>query len=159
VVFTFKPPTFEDTFHNTAPLTGNKDVRYWSLCTSSIWTTTSTCIVDDEVVTDSATDDDTVTVVVGPASLKEKVQAAAGLNFLQYSLAYPLLFHRHILPAPNFNGSASKVPLFNVDKGAVYTEEYFESVRASNIIGAYCPIGQVFTHSEFDDWLDEHNRL
>jgi len=48
-VITLKPPTFVDTFDNTDPFQGKKNIRYWSFCVGSVLTTTSNCLVDDEI--------------------------------------------------------------------------------------------------------------
>lgn len=154
-VFSFRPPTFEDTYQSIDPFKGGTNVRYWSLCVGSIFTTTTNCLVDDEVSLDPTSNGGaSVTVVVAPESLRDAVESAGGLNFLGYGAAFlPIIIHRHMLPDSDYAESIFNVPV--IDTLVDFSEEYFDSIRASNVMGVYTPVGQIYSISEFEEWLQE----
>lgn len=137
-VITFLPATHEDTYDGS-PITGLSQVRYWSVCVGGlIFTETAGCIVDDEALYNQ---DGTITVVVGPAFMKNIVENA-GLNFIAYRGAqYPVFWLRHILPLPDFNGSAKKVPPVKWNKDI--SPEEFQAKAAYNFMNGYAPTGSI----------------
>jgi hypothetical protein len=153
-VLRFRPPTFDDTHAGRGTATGTNNVRYYSFCTSDIATGyNNQCVSDTELKIDA---DGLVTLVVYPPVLEERVKRS-GLNHLVrgYS-ATTSLTYRQLLPASDFAGAASRVPLVPVPLGPDVNVRYY---AASGYIGDYAPTGTYYTGGEFEAWLHRRARL
>ncbi|MEQ1928976.1 MAG: hypothetical protein ABL957_00395 [Parvularculaceae bacterium] len=146
-VLRFRPPTFEDTDNGGQRITGTKDVRYYSFCTSDVAKGfNSKCVSDNELTIDR---DGMVTLVVYPPALEERVKKS-GLNRLVrgYSPTVSLTY-RQLLPAPDFAGAASKAPPLPLPLSGANLDQF----KASTYIGEYSPTGTYYTGPQFDEWV------
>ena len=146
-VLQFRPPTFEDTDNGSQRITGTKDVRYYSFCTSDVAKGfNSKCVSDNELKVDR---DGMVTLVVYPPVLEERVKKS-GLNRLVrgYSPTVSLTY-RQLLPAPDFAGAASKAPPLPLPLSGASLDQF----KASTYIGEYSPTGTYYTGPQFEEWV------
>jgi len=154
VVVTFTPPTFEDSY-NGEGFKGGKNVRYWSICTGGVGLTATTdCLCDDEIKLNK---DGTVTICIAPYYMK-KIIEDAGLNYIKWGITYrPMLIYRQLLASESFSGSLHNIP--KIDRPPApedRTKEFFDENRAINFIGEYCPQGEIYSVSEFINWMKNH---
>ena len=151
-VITFTPPTVEDTYKG-GEFTGDTDVRYWSFCTGGLGlTATADCLCDDQV---KRNPDGTATIIIAPLYLKNSIEAK-GFNFMKWgSLFKPLIIHRHMLAAEDFDGRIGNVPAVArppapEDRNRVFYDEH----KAQNFMGKYAPTGKVYNDiASFLLWL------
>lgn len=136
VVLRAKAPTFPDTGAGQ-PVTGDEQVRYWSLCTNEYRKPypVSSCVADQDVVLD---DQGRYTIVVStPEDRPANATAADGITWLDWGSTKVdgLLLMRQMLPAPDFAEAASKVA---------------EGSPASTVMGAYTPGGAYCAKDAFE---------
>ena len=122
-----RAPTFPDT-RAGQPITGNEQVRYWSVCTNEYRKPypVTACVADDEIRRTAAGE---FTVVISSrAERPANATAANGVTWLDWgdTQADLLVLVRHMLASPSFPQSACSVA-----PGAL----------ASNTMGAYAPRG------------------
>lgn len=146
-------PTFEETYHGDS-FEGEKEVRYWSLCTGGMGaTTTPACLCDDEI---TPNEDGTVTVVIAPSYLKSMIKNA-GLNYMAWGLVYkPVLIYRHMMARDDFEGKIGNVtPIERPPAMKDRNKEYLDDHRAENWMGDYAPRGFLYSISEFKKMLSQ----
>lgn len=125
VVVRGKAPTYPDT-RAGQPVTGDEQVRYWSLCTNEYRKPypVSFCLHDDEVALDAA--GDYTFVVSTPGDRPANATEANGVTWLDWGSTdvNGLLLLRNMLASPSFPESAT-----NLKPGSL----------ASSTMGAYAP--------------------
>lgn len=135
VVVRAKAPTFPDT-RAGASITGDEQVRYWSLCTNEYRKPypVTACKRDDQTVLDGA--GDFTFVISTPADRPSNATAAHGVTWLDYGNPNlpSLLLLRNLLASSTFPESAANLP-----RGAL----------ASSTMGAYAPRGAYCSRSTF----------
>ena len=152
-ILTFRPPTFENTNNGRRRLTGTKDVRYYSFCTSDVATGyNSQCISDSELKVDR---DGLVRLAVYPPDLKERVQRSGVNGLIRGYTATTSLTYRQLLAADGFAGSAAIVPKLPLPLVPGVDLGYY---KAANYIGDYSPTGTYYTAGEFDAWVRHYRR-
>jgi hypothetical protein len=127
VVVRGRAPTFPDTGARH-PITGQEQVRYWSLCTNEYRKPypVTTCAPDEHVVVDGA--GDYIFVISTRADRPANATAANDVTWLNWGSTKVdmLLLVRHMLANPDFAESAIRLP---------------PGATASSTMGAYAPRG------------------
>ena len=125
VVVRGRAPTFPDT-RAGQPVTGDEQVRYWSLCTNEYRkpNPVSSCLHDDEVPVDD--NGDYTFVVSTPGDRPSNATEANGVAWLDWGSTdvNGLLLLRNMLASPSFPESAT-----NLKPGSL----------ASSTMGKYAP--------------------
>jgi len=150
-VVTFTSPTVEDTYEGGV-FTGDTEVRYWSFCTGGLGlTATVDCLCDDEV---KRNPDGTATIIIAPLYLKGAIERE-GFNFMRWGAVYkPLLLHRHMLAAEDFEGRIGNVPALDRPPAPENRcQAYFDENAAQNFMGEHAPTGKVYDIISFLCWL------
>jgi hypothetical protein len=149
-VMRFRPPTFEDRHDKNTTITGTRDVRYYSFCTSDVATGfNSRCISDNELKVD---EDGMVTLVVYPSVLEDRVKRSGLNRLLRGHSETASLTYRQLLPDEYFVGSARNVPVLPSPLQDDVDLSYYQ---ASAFIGEYAPTGVYYTGREFEAWLQK----
>lgn len=137
VVIRGKAPTFPNTAAGD-PVTGDEQVRYWSLCTNEYRKPypVSHCLADQDIALD-ATGSYTI-VISTPEDRPEGITAAAGKTWLPWgpTTVDVLLLMRQMLPAEDFAEAAA-----NVAPGKA----------AVSVMGEYAPRGTYCSVGEAED--------
>lgn len=140
-VFKFRAPKTPETYQGGGEFTGDEEIRYWSMCYSSLLTTTAACFSDGSL---KHKNDGRVTLVVATDDMKEAAEKK-GYEFLSkgYNL-FPVFLYRNLLSKESFAGHLAKIPNFP-GEGVAQPEEY----KAKNFIGEYAPDGVICSKEEF----------
>ncbi len=116
-------------------------MRYWSLCLSSILTTTSACFSDGGIRNKAS---EFITLAVGTDDIREAAYSK-GFEFLSKGInIFPIFLYRNLLSNPAFAGHLPKVPNLPTE-AFTKTEEY----AAKKYIGDYAPEGVICSKAEF----------
>ena len=111
----------------------------------------SQCIWDDALKVDR---DGMVTLVVYPPVLEERVRRSGLNRLLRGYTATTSLTYRQLLPSPDFDGAALKVPALPLP---LPPDVNLDQYKASTYVAQYAPTGTYYTGPEFDAWL-RHRR-
>lgn len=136
VVVRGRAPTFPDTRHGAA-VTGNEQVRFWSMCTNELRKPypVTACAADDETKLDA---DGFYTYVIStPADRPMDTPATAPSTWLDWGATDvpALLLLRHMLPNPSFAEAATRVA---------------PGARASDVMKDFAPRGAYCAKSTFE---------
>lgn len=142
-VLHFRPPSFPDTAGAGDPITGEEDVRYWSLCLCRLFETTTSACVPDYLAPAGA--DGLVRVVLAADTLPNRRAARrGGYALLPWGPGepFPALLYRNMLIHPDFEFGADSVAPYD---SALPDEEQ----AAQQFIGEYAPVGVQCTAAQF----------
>ena len=151
IVINIIPPTYEDSY-NGETFKGGKNVRYWSICTGGVgMTATPDCLCDDQIKLNK---DGTATICIAPYYMKKAIEDA-GFNYIKWGITYkPMLIYRQLLADESFKGSIHNIP--KIDRPPAPENRnivFFNENNAVNFIGGYCPQGNIYSTSDFINFL------
>ncbi len=136
-VIQMRVPTFAKTDPGEPFFSDKNETRYWSLCSGGVSQKTADCMRDFHF---KQRKDGFITAVVGPASIREKVEAR-GLNFINRGeFVFSVMIYRNLLAQENFVGNQRKVPMLPAPE--LFNEKERRRYAAQNYIGDYAPQGQ-----------------
>lgn len=151
-VIRFKAPTYPKTRAGIESMSGQEDVRYWSLCLGGATTMTRECIADEELM---ISNDGYVNVVIGPGNAGDGPGSFAaevrekGLNYLgRGKLWVSIVLFRTFLPRVDFAGNTLNLKMWPGAEEDI-PEDAEETYSARYQIGDYGPDGVQCSIEEF----------
>lgn len=154
VIFEFFVPTFPKTYNEDAPLSGEEQVRYWSICLQGLeYWQTSKCLFDESAILEDAGGGlKKVKIVVGSAAI-DGIAPLYGFNHFKWGFQKPWLFFRQVHPQ-DFPGAYNKIDeIFSLKEIAKSDEELSDLLAKYEAEGklpaGWAPVGRYCSLESF----------